>query len=130
MTDPIWSSLFVSHANAFREKGRDGNKQQAAQRRSQRKPVQSVPGSGPIQPVRNRKHLSFRLRLTEECASVFAPVECQTMTWKKRKKKKRQTLRRENDGKFNDMTSEMFFSILRMKRYFIDALREILWWLR
>lgn len=80
MTDPIWSSLFVSNVNAFRDKGRDGKKQEAAQRGSQREPVQSVPGSGPIQPVRNRKHVSFRLRLAEECASVFAPVEWQTTT--------------------------------------------------
>ena len=49
------------------------------------------------------------------------------MTWKN-KTKKSKSLPRENDGKLNDMTSEMLFGMLRMKRYYIDALKDILWW--
>lgn len=47
-----------------------------------------------------------------------------------KKYNKKQSLGRENDVEFNDTTSEMLFAILRMKRYFIDALREIPRWLR
>lgn len=46
-------------------------------------PIPSVAGSGSsLEPVRNRKLFPFRpdkAWLTQECASVFAFVECKTM---------------------------------------------------
>lgn len=58
-------------------------------------------------------------------------MECQTRTWEKKTEKgKKSTASVVKMMELKDVTFKMLFGILRIRRYFIDALREILWWFR